>query len=730
MTPRTSSNRFDATAHLFRAGAGIAGITVALPLFAFELQLGPIDLAMDLSVSTGATWRLESQATQFIGKTNINGQQELCESDNCLSFTGDPTPNQRLVDAKGGFFTLNSDNGNLNYEPGDIVYATTRVIPKLNLTWGDWYFKASALGYYDPANTNFQEHHPNTNYQPAKTRRPERYEDDFAYGARLNDLALNGYFRVLDHSVSIGIGQQLIRWGEANTLLFSTLNQINPLDATAFRMPGAQLSEITVPIPSALIGIDLGGGFSLDLIGMLDWKPVRVDSPGSFMSTSDVAGGGEYVIVGLGQFSEDPNGNATLAAPANLATSTSFTAEVLPEDYGYPQGSGNEYGAKLGYFADWLNDGTELGLYYLHYNSRLPYASVLATDASCARDAADFVTALIVCQGGTGTLDNLVPGEGLEILPIDTKKIFLEYPENLDMAGFSFNTNLGDWALAGEFAYHLQLPIQVQIVDVVFAGLNPAFPRQDLRIGLQTISDIATQVPVIGDALSPLDALLGLPVEAGVPQLTLPSADVAVPSFLARYRGEDIQPNQRISGFERFDVGQLVLNGLRIFQHNPIGADQLIVLGEAAITHIIDLPALDVLQFEGGGDNTHYSPGADGTGSNGEPDARRVNPTQQTSSFATATAWGYRALLRATYTNVFGRYSLHPTLLWQHDIQGTSPYPMQNFMQGRKFAWFFVDWEITRQFNLQLSYQAYFGADDRNLLVDRDNAGFSLKFDF
>ncbi|MEC9362897.1 MAG: DUF1302 family protein [Pseudomonadota bacterium] len=700
----------------------------AAPAGAYDFSLGPADVGLQFGLSSGASWRAEARSDRFVGKLNVEGQQTLCP-DNCLSFTGDPEPNQRLVDARGAFFGTNADNGNLNYEQWDVVYATTRLVPKLSVSWGTWHLKANALAYYDWANVDFDETHPNTLYQSARTRRPERHEDEMAQGIKLREAVLSGVFELGGQEFSLGIGNQLLRWGEANTVQFGTLSAINPLDATVFRMPGAQLSELPVPVPAAVLGTSFSNGLSVDLIWLLGWEPFVIDPPGTFMSTSDVVGGGETVVIGLGQFPEDPDGELTLAFPASLATSTSATGEALPERYAYP-GQGNEFGVRLSYFADWFADGTEIGLYYLHYNSRLPLASVIATDDSCARDSGDIVSALVACRGTAGSLDPLLPGEGLEILPIDTEKVFFAYPEGLDLAGISFNTNVGDWAVAGELAYHFDLPMQVHIVDVVFAGLQPAFPRQDLHVGIDTLTDLAGQVPLAGELLAQVTGLIGDLASGTVPQLTVPSAEAAVPAFLDDYRGIDVQGNQVIHGYERRDMAQLTLNGLQAFRENPIGADQILFLLEGSVMHIFDMPDTGVLQFEGAGDATHASPGADGTGSGGVPDARRVTPTQQTRGFATATSWGYRTLVRATYNQVFGSYVVHPTLLWFHDLGGISPITYQNFIEGRKQAWFFVDVELTQKLKVQASYQAYFGAEEFNALHDRDMVGFSISLDF
>ncbi|MDP3857270.1 MAG: DUF1302 family protein [Stagnimonas sp.] len=703
---------------------------LAAPAMAFDFSLGAVSGQAKLTLSSGLAVRTEPRATQFIGKTNVEGQQNLCPDD-CLSFTGDPEPNQRLLAAEGGFFILNGDNGNLNYDQGEIVYASTKLRPELALTWGEWLFKASAIGIYDPVNEPFNEYHPNTLFQPAYTERPGRYSDDFALSLKPRELFVSGLLPLWsERELALSIGSQNLRWGEANTFLFSTLNQINPPDASLARMPGFMLSELPTPVPMALLSTDVAEGLSLDLVYMLGWRPVTPDPPGSFMSTSDVAGGGDHAIFTLGQFVEDPQGQNSLAFPASLATLTSATVGVFDEDYGYPTG-GDEWGLKLGYYAEGLNNGTELGLYFLHYDSRLPYFSGYAGAESCARDSPDVVQALAACRGFAGSLDPLVPGEGLDPLPLDSARFFLDYPEGLNMSGFSFNTNFGSWAVAGELAYHHQLPVQVQIVDVAFTHLQPSFPRQDIHIGIDTLTDLVEQVPLAGDTLAQVTGLISDLSSGAVPQITLPAARHAVPDLLSVYRGVEIQPGQLIRGYERLDVAHLTVNGLKIVRDNPIGADQIIFLAEAGMTYVFDMPGPERLRFEGGGDNTHPSAGSDGSGDpSGAADPSRVNPTQMTKGFASQMAWGYRLLVRPSYSQVLGRYNILPTLLWQHDLQGTSPFPMQNFIEGRMNAWLLVDIELSRSLKLQAGYNAFFGADDRNLLVDRDNASLAVVLEF
>src|SRR3546814_15801286 len=70
---------------------------------------------------------MQERDYRLIGKTNVPGQQDLCSKDSCISLTGDPEPNQRLVDARGAYGGVNGDNGDINYSQYDLVAASSRL---------------------------------------------------------------------------------------------------------------------------------------------------------------------------------------------------------------------------------------------------------------------------------------------------------------------------------------------------------------------------------------------------------------------------------------------------------------------------------------------------------------------------------------------------------------------------------------------------------------------------
>jgi len=712
----------------------VAGLTAGTAQ-AFDWEWQDAQFSLKSTYSVGAAMRLQDRNGKLIGKLNTPGQSGLCAEDNCISFTGDPEPNARLVRAGGAFSGVNQDDGDLNYDKYDIVAATNKINSVFTVEYGEFVGKIRGIGYFDPVNADFDERHTDTRFQPARTPRPRSIERDFAEGFNLYDAYLQYNFSFGEKNGLISVGQQTVRWGESNLLAINSLSEINPPNAAALHMPGSEISEVFQPVPLVLLSTDLVENVSAELIYQFGWKPVQADPRGSFYADTDLAGGGKYGYISLGQFGEDPNSQNKPAGTLGLISSTAFTVALREED-ARDQG---QYGVRLNYLADWLNNGTELSVYFLNYHSRYPYASIQAAQESCARTSTNAVDAYVACGGFNGTLPG-IPGLQQEPLPIGTMQASLVYPEDIQMYGFSFNTNIGSWSLAGEYSFRPNVPLQVHITDVIFTGLQPAFPDNDIvadPTGVNAlINRIAGALQIDPNAvLSVVPGLAGDLVD--LTRATLPSADNGVPSYLKQYRGLGrIQGGQLIDGYERFAVGQLDLTAIRIWSANPFGADQVILLTEAGFTQVYDLPKHSRLQIEGGGANrTHASPGADCTGeAPGTPVSqctKHLNPTQQTSNFADDFAWGIRTLVRMEYNDVVFGWSFKPTFGFNWDVEGVAPYPIQNFVEQRMEALAGTEVQITPALTGRVLYQAYFGGrPGENTRADRDNIALSLSYTF
>ncbi|HEX9627291.1 MAG TPA: DUF1302 family protein, partial [Acidiferrobacterales bacterium] len=680
-------------------------------------------------------------------------------------------------------------DGDMNYDRWDPYTAISKVNADWTLNWGEWTFKTNFVGYFDAVNAGFETHRFNTvrctGADPSNlctgdagpNNSPDSYllGDDFRArtGEIDNRLAVRGEFREFfvtrtfmlgDYEIFATLGNQRLRWGEANLTLLNTLDVINPQDAVLARQPGLALNELNLPTGLLNIGSDVGEGLSLDAWLQYDWEPVRPEPSGSlFSNLSDAAGGGSYAVIGLGQYPEDPDALWFSTGVTGLISNAHRTVYIPDEKSNAPDDFG-QFGVRAKWYLPDFNNGTELGFYFANYHSRLPYASVIATPDSCLREATNFAQAITLCNGFNAASNRGEPDQGpvqtapercdprgcdlaaylaREPLPIDRLGVFLDFPENIQMYGISFNTTAGGWSFAGEYAYRPNLPAQVLLSDVVFAGLQPVIGREQLPF-----SDVAAFNPLLAtpETAARFAGLLADFAAYGDPSASnaaLPAATTIFPSYLAAYRGydnsssaTDIDGGQYIPGYERLKVGQFALTALQLFSTNPFASDDLLMVYEVGFTHVVDMPERDTtlgrgLYFQGAGDQSHPSPGADGTGdaASATPGEGRINPTQQKDGFADDFAWGLRALVQLNYSNLFDiGLTMKPTVLAFWDVEGIAPAPMQNYVEGSRWivpAFFF---EYGAALTGTIVYQYFAGS--RSALGDRDNLSASITYAF
>ncbi|WP_420426910.1 DUF1302 domain-containing protein [Algiphilus sp.] len=708
-------------------------------LYAVSYQVGPTEIRVNNRFVVGGGIRLEEPARDTIGKLNLN--PDLCPDD-CLSLTLDPEPNQRLVDAPGAFVGANFDDGNLNYDQWDLINAQARLETGITLFWGEAIANLSTMAFFDTVNVDFLETNTDTNFQPARMPRPDKLERESGASLDLIEAKIAYPFQLFDTYFQFSIGQQRVRWGESTFLALGSLDQLNPPDQNRLNFPGSDIASVFRPTGLAVLSGELTPELSVELVYQYDWERAEPASAGTFFSTNDIAGDGPYGVIGLGQTSEDPLFVGGFKNQlAQLLTSTALNVPI-DHSFGEPRNSG-QYGGKISFYLPDFNGGTGINLYALNYHARLPYASTFATDASCLRNpplgdlpdtgdlgpvsdvlgaigaqfpglqlteiGLDAVGALINCGGGDGAsplgqaLANAFPGENSDPLPVDTAKFFIDYPEDIRMFGVDFNTQFGNWSLAGEYVFRPNQPVLISLADTVFATLQPALPDEDIALGA----------------------------------IVVPSNRNAIPDFVQTiFRNDPPEANQLIRGYERLKVHQVGLTGIRVFsKSNWIGADQIILLTEAGFTYIQDMPSRDVLQLEGGGPNcTHASPGADGTGqADGEPDPRSLNPTQARGCFADSFSTGYRILSQSQYNNLLFGWSFNMLLGLFHDVKGVGPAPAQNHVEGRIQVLAGSEVEFAQGLRGRLLYQGYMmtGAEERvSLLKDRDHLSLHVEYNF
>lgn len=742
--------------------AAIAAWCCALGVYAtsaaaLEFEFGENTLKVENLITVGGVMRMQDRDPTLIGKPNLTPGLCLVRTSGTPDAGPSTTPGQNKFTAgqipaacatsntaaiqafvaAPGAFSPNGDNGNLNFDKYDIVHATAKVTTDVTTNLFGFNVFARGLYYFDNKYTRLVETHRDTTLSPRRTDFPEDAKDIIGSGFKVLDYFVSRAFEVGGHNVAFKLGNQVLNWGESAFLIPNSLNSISPPNQALLRIPGFDIKELFQPVGMAFLSADLFEGVALETFYQYRYRPVVIDPVGSFFSSSDTLGaGGKYAMLSFSRAPEDPldlyRAIDTCSAPGTCVDSAgllgSASGRTIYRDFAEENKrkprEGGQYGAALKLFLQGLNGGTEIGLYYANYHSRFPVVSAFAAKSTCITSAAD-LSPSGACQVTPGSGQ----AAGREPLPVDTVRLAVEYPENIHMYGLSFNTTVGDWALAGEYAYRDNLPIQVHTTDLIYAALQPAFPVSDVSLGA----------------------------------VTIPGRRSAVPDFLVTdYRKSKgigngtVSPGQYIPGFERMKQGQADVTLLKTFGGgNLLGASQITFLLEMGHTQVFNFPELSELQFQGGGVDTHISSGADGTVGINPRDVRcpaatpncadannpaanvsaitsRQNPTRQKDigGFGTAQSYGYRVITLTRYDSAFLGINVELLNGFFHDVEGVGPGIGQNFVGGRKQILSGIRWDYLSRYTGELRYTWFTGGGKRDALRDRDNLLLFLGYQF
>lgn len=266
-----------------------------------------------------------------------------------------------------------------------------------------------------------------------------------------------------------------------------------------------------------------------------------------------------------------------------------------------------------------------------------------------------------------------------------TAQYFLAYPEDIKLFGFSFNTQLGRTgiALQGEVSHRRDVPLQMDDVELLYAALTP------LRL-----------LPAVPQ-LAPL---------RGLGNLLASTNQVGAYGF-----------SEEITGYRRFNTTQVQMTATKAFSR-VLGANQLVLVLEAGWSKVHDLPEQSVLRLEAPGTYTSGNPVHQSAG---------IQPgTEPSSAFPTSSAWGYVLAGRLEYANVIGAVNMSPRFSFAQDVNGISPGPGGNFLEDRKALTIGLGFQYRINWEADLSFTSFIGANRYNLLRDRDFVAANVKYSF
>lgn len=545
----------------------------ATPAYAVTFNIGEIEGQFDSAMSVGASWSMADRDMDLVGAAN-----------------------------GGSGFTQTGDDGRLNFKKGETFSKIFKGIHDLELRYGDSGAFIRGKYWYD-----FELKDEDRLFKDISDS--NRKEAAQSSGAQILDAFLYHNYYLGDLPGTVRVGRQVVSWGES-TFIGNSINSINPLDAAAFRRPGAEIKEGLIPVNMLYVSQSLNDRLSMEAFYQLEWDQTIIDNCGTFFSGADVAADGCDSNYNVGSAALAGAVNSPLGAYA-AANGVSYTSEgvMIPRGGDRDARDSGQFGLAL----RWLGDATEYGFYFMNYHSRTPILSsqtaglptfgTAQTVGAVAGDAAGTtafqeaiaaglpmaqaaaLAAQVGAQAGEAVGGAILLGNG---------QYFLEYPEDIRLYGMSFSTTLPTGtAWSGEISYRPNAPIQINTTDVTLNLTNPG------RAGLDN------------------------------------------------------------RGYNRKEITQFQTTFTHFFDQ-VLGADRVTVVGELGYAHVGGLESTSDVRY---GRDANFGTTTDAL-------ALAANGRH---GFVTANSWGYRLRALADYSNVFAGVNLTPNVSFSHDVDGYGP---------------------------------------------------------
>jgi hypothetical protein len=660
--------------------AGLLPLLVAVQAQAVEFSFADDEVtgSVDTTVSYGQLWRVQGQ-----DKTNND---------------------------------INTNDGNRNFGTGlvsEVFKITTDAEAKYQnygaFVRGTAFYDTQIMDKhndYNDANTPNQpsQSFPNNNHFTQGTR------DKAGNNAEILDAYVYGNWDIAEKPVTARFGKQVFNWGEG-IFYRGGVNTTNPVDAAKFRLPGAELKEVLIPIEAFNFSVGLTDNLSMEAFYQFNFKETAIDPVGTYFSETDLfADGGNTAYSANSRFATPISFYNGIAAGAfgPTATATAKASGLYAGAGGQSFASGDtfrvsqvgaddnarddgQWGANFKYIAEELNS-TEFGAYFVNYHAKEPTIGA-SLNGYKGTNFAGLVGA--VCQTGAVPGNCTTPasagGAGAIAGGMSTVDLLgnavgrREYAEDIRMFGLSFNTTVEETSVFGELAY-----------------------RPNNSIGISTtndlVGDIATQGAQLGDTGTSFGKYSG-------------TATIA---------GSGINRQSSIHNSTRVETFNTSLGAIENF--GPVlGFDSLFGVAELASEHYR-------------GDDLQYT--ACGSASAGGVKApacttRYYSGRQNLSYFIGAdrdsqinkNAYGYTLLLNGTWNDVYAGVNLSPYAVYKSDFEGNSS-QTGNFIEGRQAYTLGLRANYLNSLEAELAYTEFYGAGQDNTGRDRDNIGMNVKYSF
>ncbi len=594
-----------------------------------QLRLLPAVKACTLAV--GLVIAGSANAAQFSYDNGITGNFDSTFSYGVSFRLQDPDSSLIGLANGGTSRSVNEDDATRNYKKNHAYASVLKGTHELSAKWEDWSLLVRGTYFVDFVNRK--------NGGLGSTGKDRLGQD-----ARILDAFVSKGFDVLGAKVKTRLGNQVISWGES-TFIPGGINVINPVDLPKLRTPGSELKEAFLPTTSFWGSLELSKSASLEGYALFNFDKTKLDPRGSYWSNNDFASDdSDRVFVGFGRRGDltgrAPINTIALATPQIGPTAQALYGPFLPiAQVWAPRGAdrnardSGQFGLALRYLASNFNN-TEFALYYQRYHSRIPFFSGVKGTATSVLTGGPLATA----TGQTGTAS-----------------YFAEYPEDIKLYGFSFNTQgPAGVAIQGEYSYRPNQPLQYSTPELLLAALG----LPNLITGYVTIPGTVSATLPFGASASGL-----------VPNGTF----------------------QR--GWDRVKQSQFQITATKSIP-SILGGDQLVLVGEFGYT-----------KYHGLNQNLKYNGPAVYLPATIQGANASSAGSVQTDGFITETSYGYRLVGRMEYSNAFLGANFTPRIAFNHDVKGVS----QTFNDGVKSVSVGANIDYQRKLSFDLSYTNFFG---------------------
>ncbi|MFM9865508.1 MAG: DUF1302 family protein [Micropepsaceae bacterium] len=288
--------------------------------------------------------------------------------------------------------------------------------------------------------------------------------------------------------------------------------------------------------------------------------------------------------------------------------------------------------------------------------------------------------------------------------------LLVEYPEDIRVWGFSFNTTLLGWGVQGDFTYRPDAPFQIDTDSLTIAGAWKSCAFQTNTAGASVT------------ALLPLRT----PDGSGLQPQCLAAGGVGLAAGQSEYiKGwlENEMYTAQIGTTATFTGSDWLIEA--------IDADLGILVSEFGMVYV---PGVEDSYLSVSALNRNLPVfGNTGCQASDLPLGGLLALDSKLSSQCRPTDWsaGLVLLYRVEYNNAFDTgFTIAPQIVYSYDFEGTTPSPYGNYMEDRQTIGLSLTGTLNNNFRVGATYSNFFGGHITNKAKDTDFASISASYTF